>query len=361
MDAPIFSRPDARHWRAPAHGESPLEFHRTIPGYEPTPLIELPTLAGPLGVGQVFVKDESNRMGLPAFKILGASYAIARVLSARVGSEETLSLDELRSRVSPGSIRLVAATEGNHGRAVAHVAALLGLASTILVPSGVSEQARAAISGEGAELEVVEGSYDDAVAHASSLQGPDTLLIQDTALPGYTDVPSWVVAGYTTMLREVDIQLSAHGVRTDIIVVPVGVGSLAQAVVGHYRSGDHSPSIVAVEPRSAASLSAALEAGSVVSIPTAGTVMTGLNCGTVSQAAFQVLGKGLDRSIAISDEDALDSVERLSNLNVDAGPCGAATLAGYRGLVSAGEAVADGESVLVLLSTEGRSANPKMG
>lgn len=69
-------RTGARDWRTPAAGPSPLAYHRSLPGYRPTPLVDIPGLAAALGVARVLVKDESDRLGLPAFKILGASWAI---------------------------------------------------------------------------------------------------------------------------------------------------------------------------------------------------------------------------------------------------------------------------------------------
>ena len=124
-------------------------FHRSLAGYAPTPLIDLPTLARELGVGQVLAKDESNRLGLPAFKALGASWAVHRVLQQAAEGQ---------------SLTIVAATDGNHGRAVARFARLLGHPSAIYIPAGVHAVAIQAIADEGAAVTVVDGSYDEAVA-----------------------------------------------------------------------------------------------------------------------------------------------------------------------------------------------------
>ncbi|MET7639973.1 diaminopropionate ammonia-lyase [Streptomyces sp. NPDC005438] len=362
--APYFN-PAARAWRTEPLKESPVGFHRSLPGYAPTPLTSLPALAERLGVGMVLVKDESRRLGLPAFKILGASYAIARALSARLGVDEALPLEVLRDRLrTVEGLSLVAATDGNHGCAVAHVAGLLGLAATIYVPPGVSAPAKAAIASEGAELVELDLPYDAVVAHADRRAGGDALLIQDTSWQGYENVPQWIVDGYATLVREIDEQLAATGTdRLDLLVVPAGVGSLAHAVVHHYRSGVHAPALLVAEPAAAPSVTTALHAGKVVPVDTGDTVMTGLNCGTVSEIAWPTLRDGVDASVTVTDPQALNAVTELVDLGVDSGPCGAATLAALRTVLADHERGVPlgltGESVVVLLSTEGRAANPK--
>src|SRR5215217_8366526 len=152
---------------------APMRFHRCLPGYEETPLVDAPALADALGVGKVLVKDESSWLGLPAFKVLGASWAVYRSLEERLpegafGHWETL--EELKERLAPlRPLNLVAATDGNHGRALARVARLLGLGARIFVPEGMAAARREAIAGEGAEVIVVEGTYDEAIHHGISL------------------------------------------------------------------------------------------------------------------------------------------------------------------------------------------------
>ncbi|WP_231443252.1 diaminopropionate ammonia-lyase [Brevibacterium zhoupengii] len=355
----------ARAWRAEPLANSPVDFHRSLPGYAPTPLISLPEEAARLGVKSVLVKDESQRLGLPAFKILGASYAIACALSERFGAGEVLRLEALAKRLdAEAGLSLVAATDGNHGRAVAHVANLLGLTSTIYVPPGVSEAAKDAIVAEGAELVELNLTYDQVVAEAAKQSGPGRLLIQDTSWKGYEDIPQWIVDGYTTLVEEVDEQLADIGVdRLDAVFVPAGVGSLAQAVVHHYRSSKHTPALFAVEPDTAMSVTAALCAGRVVPVDTGDTIMTGLNCGTVSEIAWPTLRDGIDAPITVTDSQALAAVADLTDLGVDSGPCGAANLAALRVLIADDElftfsGLGPG-SVVVLLSTEGKAANPQ--
>jgi len=351
----------ARHWRT-SPAPDVLAFHRSLPGYAPTRLVAAPALARELGVATVHVKEESARFGLPAFKMLGASYAISKALAARLGLDGAPSFDALRARLAAtGPLRLVAATDGNHGRAVARSARLLGAQARIFVPAAISAAAKGAIESEGAQLAVLDAPYDDVVAAAAAAaQGSGALLVQDTAWEGYEQIPAWIVEGYSTLVREVDRQLADAGVAcADMVVVPVGVGSLAAAVVRHYRSGDGAPSIVGVEPATAAAILTSLHLGRAVSIDTGDTVMAGLNCGTPTASGWSTLQAGMDVALAVSDAGAIRAVHDFEQLGIDAGPCGAATLAGIRSL--AADRPLERAAHVVLLSTESRAANPLRG
>ena len=187
----------------------PGHFHRSMPGYARSPLAHAPTTARALGLERLLVKLEVERYGLPSFKILGASWAICRALSARAGrGEPAATFAQLRElAAAQGELTLVAATDGNHGRAVARMARLLGLGAQILVPEHTAAARIEAIAGEGAEVEVVRGSYDDAVALSAAAAGERHLVISDTSWPGYEDVPGWVADGYTTIFEELAAQL----------------------------------------------------------------------------------------------------------------------------------------------------------
>ncbi|MGW6906206.1 diaminopropionate ammonia-lyase [Streptomyces sp. NPDC054940] len=349
-------RPDARAWRCAPAPAAVQDFHAALPDYSPTPLTELPSLAAESGVGRVFVKDESNRLGLPAFKALGASWAVHRTLAERAATDNPVTL--------------VTATDGNHGRAVARTARLLGQQAHVFVPQGVHPQAVAAIVAEQATVTEVAGTYDEAVRLAAeAAAGPDAVLIQDTAWAGYERIPGWIVEGYSTLCAEIDDQLTAESADgPDLVVVPVGVGSLAQAVVTHYRSrpSGHAPALLSVEPESAACVLESLALGEAVSVTTGGTIMAGLNCGTPSSIAWRYLYSGLDAAVAVPDADSARAAADLAALGVSSGPCGAATLAGLRAVLTGTDAderrTALGlgpSSVVVLLSTEGTAANPQ--
>ena len=350
-----FSRPAARDWVDNSAASGARAFHRGMPGYAATPLVNVPDLAAELGVGAFLVKDESSRLGLPAFKVLGASWAVARLVGGLTGS--ATDLPSLRRAAAGSRLRLVTATDGNHGRAVAHMAALLGLGATVFVPDFMSSAAAAAIEGEGADVVRTTTNFDGTVMAAAeyAAEKPDRKLVQDTAWPGYEQVPAWIVEGYDTMLEEVDEQI---GAAPDIVAVPVGVGSLAQAVISHYRRpGSPRPSVLSVEPDSAACALASMVAGAPVTVTTRETVMAGLNCGTVSTSAWPVLQAGCDAAVAVTDAEALRAVGDLGRHGVSSGPSGAATLAGLRAALAAPERrdalELHSRATIVALSTEG--------
>jgi len=335
-----YVNPDARDWSTDHLGSSARAFHRSLPGYEPTPLVDLPDLASEFGVARVLVKDESSRLGLPAFKVLGASWACRQLLERVPGAE------------------LVTATDGNHGRAVARMAAHFGTSATVFVPAVMLEHTAALIESEGAEVRWVEGDYDAAVqaAAAHAAAAPGRALVQDTAWTGYEDVPQWIVDGYETLFEEVD---EALGHAPDLLAVPVGVGSLAQAVVAHYRRPDSERArILSVEPDTADCVITSLTTGQPASVATEATVMAGLNCGTISSLAWPVLRDGCDAAVVVTDDQALRASADLDSLGVSSGACGAATLAGLRAVLHDPARRADlglpDDAVVVLLSTEGR-------
>jgi diaminopropionate ammonia-lyase len=352
MPPPWFAHPAARSWTCAPASAGVWDFHAALPGYAATPLTELPALAARLGVGRVLVKDESSRFGLPAFKALGASWAVHRVLA---------------DRADRGPVLLVTATDGNHGQAVARMAARYGQRAHVFVPLGVHPAAVAAIAAEGARVTEIDGSYDDAVRVAASAAAadPGAVLVQDTAWPGYERIPAWIVEGYSTLFTELEAQLGAE--PPALVVVPAGVGSLAQAAVTHYRArpGGRATALLSVEPETAACVLASLRLGRPVSVPTGTTTMAGLNCGTPSSLAWPYLRAGLDAAVAVTDGDSAEAARDLAELGISCGPCGAAALAGAAAALT-GPGSADRRTDLglgptatvVLLSTEGSAANP---
>jgi diaminopropionate ammonia-lyase len=355
----------SRRWVSASTPGPVREFHATLPGYRPTPLVSLPDLAAEFGVATVWVKDEADRFGLPAFKILGASWAVNRALSARAGHvEPARSLDELRRRVAGSGVTLVTATDGNHGRALARMARLLDIRARIHVPAGLGATAVDAIAAEGAEMVHTSLIYDEVVETvARSVEGrADDVLVQDTSWPGYEDIPRWIVDGYSTLFAEIDDQI---GGTAELVAVPTGVGSLLQAALQHYRSPARvdRPAVLAVEPATAACVTASLSARRRVPVDTSSpTIMAGLNCGTVSEIAWPVISAGLDAAVGVSEDQARSALSDLHAAGLSVGPCGAAALAGLRVAADDPELVAtlglDARSVVVLISTESIAANP---
>jgi diaminopropionate ammonia-lyase len=339
-------------------------FHRRLPGYAPTPLLDLPELARDLGLGALWVKHEAERFELPAFKILGASYAIYRLCAERLGPPpDWRTLEELRAWAAPlRPLTLLAATDGNHGRAVARTAALLGFEARIFVPAGTAQARIEAIAGEGARVTVLDGSYDDAVRQAAALAGERAVVISDTSWPGYTSIPQDVIDGYSTMLGEIDAQLAGRGQPDpDVALVQVGVGALAAAVLRHYRRRGSATRIVGVEPLGAACALESFRAGRIVSVPGPHrSIMVGMNCGTPSLVVWPELERGVAAWLALDDTWARRAVRRLAAAGLAVGETGAAGLAGLLALLESPEAAEaraalgiGGSSRVLLLTTEG--------
>ena len=313
-------------------------FHRGLPGYTPSELRDAPELAAALGVRRVVLKVETERFGLPAFKILGASWAAERLLEGR----------------DAGGVTLVTATDGNHGRAVARVARMRGIAAHILVPAGTAEARIDGIASEGAHVEVVDGSYDDAVQQAAGMADDAHVVLSDTSWPGYEDVPRWVVEGYETIFREADEQLA--GELPDVAFIPIGVGSLAVAAAHHWPG--ERPRLVGLEPETAACALASIRAGEPVTVPGPHeSIMAGLNAGTVSQLAWPVLRDRFDAFCSIDDSWAEDGMRRLAALGIRAGEVSGGTVGAARAVCEdrhARDAVGIGTgTTLFLLLTEG--------
>jgi diaminopropionate ammonia-lyase len=327
----------------PAPAADAWEFHRGLAGYAPTPVREL-------GDG-VFLKDESDRLGLPAFKVLGVSWAVERAL-----------------RADPDVKTLVAASAGNHGRAVAHVAARRGLHCRIFLPARSVPARREAIEAEGADVVVVDGTYEDACVRAErDAEGPDVVELADV---GSSASASAVIDGYATLFNELEAVFgddSARGLASqggpargpgrgfDTVIVPVGVGSLGAAAA---RWGAATgTAVVAVEPDVAACLTAALEAGRPVRIDTPGTAMAGLDCAVVSDAAWDTLQAGITGTVTVSDAETRAAMRELAARGLAIGDSGAAPLAALHALRGdpACAALRDAVSLdrVLLIATEG--------
>lgn len=251
------------------------DFHRQIPGYNLTRLVSLPSLSHMLGVGGMYVKDESQRLELNSFKVMGGSFALFRFLQKRLGiSDEKMSYAYLtgpEARAKIGTLTFAAATDGNHGRGIAWAAGKLGHKCVIYVHSETSEARINAIRSYGATVKVIPGNYDNAVRQiAIDAKRYGWEIISDTSWNGYTEVPTWIMQGYTTMLLEAQEQFSGLGiVKPTHIFVQAGVGALAASVVGFYSAlfPDDPPKFVVVEPEKAACIYRSAEMNDGVPTP----------------------------------------------------------------------------------------------
>ncbi|MBC7559082.1 MAG: diaminopropionate ammonia-lyase [Dermatophilaceae bacterium] len=331
-------------------------FHPSLPDFATTPLRPAPKSAQRLGVRSVLVKDESQRLGMPSFKILGASWAAYRTIMAHlglaVGAQPTLA--SLREAVAAqgSDLTLVAATDGNHGRAVARMAKLLGLPGIIMVPGGTVDSRIEAIRGEGADVRVVKGGYDEAIAASAALSDDRHVVISDTSWEGYTDTPGWVIDGYSTMLKEITDEIGAGRVaEPTVVVAQMGVGAFAAAVTREFATRP-ARMLVGVEPVSADCIITSAEAGRILTIPgTQDSIMAGLNCGTPSIIAWDDVFHGYDVFVTVTDDDARDAMRLLHDDGIAAGESGAAGLAGL--LAHAQGLGLGSQDDLIILVTEG--------
>lgn len=322
-------------------------FHRTLPGYEPTPLLALPGLARELGIGQLLLKDEAPRFGLNAFKVLGASYAVFRFLQRawqqRFGAppplQDFFQPEQLRRL---GTFTFAAATDGNHGRAVAWTARQLGQQAVIYVPQNMAPARRQAIAEEGAQVVPVDSHYDATVLRmAEEARRQGWQIISDTAWPGYETIPRWIMAGYTTLFAEAWAQM--EGTAPDVVLLQGGVGGFAAAGVEFFRRRAQAspPKLVVVEPPDADCLlesSLTLDGEMAQAKGNQNSLMAGLNCGTPSTVAWPLLRDNIDAFIAIDDGWAAEAVRRLyhaaaGDAKVVSGESGAAGLAGLLALM----------------------------
>lgn len=344
--------------------QSPLTFHRRMAGYAASPLFDLPDLARSLGVGRLLAKVEGSRLGLPSFKVLGASWATYHAVCDRLAIDAgaDLTIGDLAGRLRQlPSLRLAAATDGNHGRAVAYMARQLGLPCDIFVPAGTAPARIDAIVGEGASVTIVDGTYDDTVARSAQESGPECLVIADTSWDGYTEVPRRVIEGYETIFTETDIALADGGIpQPDVIVVPVGVGALMAAAVTHYRSRSHgdAPTLIGVEPLDANCVQVSVEHGEVTQVPGPHrSIMVGLNCGIPSIVAWPTVSSGVDWFVAVHDDVARDAMRQLADAGIVAGETGAASLAGLAAFIDARRNHRDADQLsratVLIIVTEG--------
>ena len=299
-----------------------LAFHQRLSGYAPTPLRDASSIAAGLGLDRLLVKDESRRFGLPAFKFLGASWAVARLLG---GSHD---LAELRTEAKRlGVERLVTATDGNHGRAVARMASLLGLRATIYVPPTVVAARCAAIAGEGADVHTVDGDYDAAVRAAMEDAASDRTAraVNDADLDGSSPVGEWVIEGYGSVFAEIDEQV-------DLVVLQIGVGGFAAA--GARWAAARGIRAIGAEPAGSPCVTESFLAGEPITIAGTHTIMGCLEAGTPSAAAWPTLRATLECIVALEDDESDDAARRLAAIGVEAGESGAAGLAGLVALMT---------------------------
>lgn len=295
-------------------------FHKSFPMYRETPLAQLPETAKEMGLDKIYVKDESYRFGLNAFKVLGGSFAIGNYLARKLNK----SIDEVsfsmlldpEVKKQLGDLTFVTATDGNHGRGVAWTANQLGMKSVVYMPKGSAEERLENIRAAGADASITDLNYDDAVRLANrQAEEKGWIVVQDTAWEGYEEIPTWIMQGYGTMGLEAFEQLPEKPTH---IFLQAGVGSMAGAMAGLLSDiyGEDRPIIVIVEPNKADCLFRTAEANDgTLHIVTGNmdTIMAGLACGEPCSVGWNVLKNYADFFISCPEYVAANGMRILGN------------------------------------------------
>ena len=322
-----------------------LDFHKALPNYRPTPLYRLIKLARILGISELYVKDEAYRFNVKAFKPLGASYAIYRFLkkewAKRFASEFDFNSFKDKKKIEKlGRFTFCAASDGNHGKAVAWTATQLGQKAVIYMPAGTVKSRIDSIESEGARVFVINGTYDDCVKRVSyEVSKNKWVEVADTAYKGYTEIPSWILNGYTTIFREMEKTINLDDkANVDYVFLQAGVGAFAAAGASYYvrKYLKKRPALICIEPNEASGFLDSIEFGRGEPIAAKGkmeTIMAGLNCGIPSLVAWPILKDSINLFIAISDNYAEDAMAEYFKEGIIAGESGASGLAGLIALL----------------------------
>ncbi len=300
------------------------DFHSSFPQYSTTPLVQLKNMASHLGVKEIYVKDESYRFGLNAFKVLGGSFAMARYIAKQTGKDvselpyEVLTSPELKEEF--GQATFFTATDGNHGRGVAWAANKLGQKSVVFMPKGSTQTRLENIKKENAVATIEEVNYDECVRMAADAASktPNGIVVQDTAWEGYEEIPAWIMQGYGTMALEASGQLKEYGCdKPTHIFIQAGVGSLAGAVQGYFSNlyPENPPIVVVVEADVAACLykGAKVGDGSIQFVDgDMQTIMAGLACGEPNTISWDILKNNTDTFISAPDHMAAKGMRMLA-------------------------------------------------
>lgn len=288
------------------------KFHSSFHNYSVTPLTELRNLASTIGVNNIYVKDESYRFSLNAFKVLGGSYAIGNYIAEKLGEDiDNLSYDkmigdEIKNKL--GDMTFVTATDGNHGRGIAWTANRLKQKSVVYMPKGSSDERLNNIIAEGAEASITDMNYDEAVRFANEIAEKNNwIMVQDTVWEGYEKIPTWIMQGYTTMAYEVYMQLEEIKAEMPThIFLQAGVGSFAGAIQGFFASvyGKNRPITTIVEPNKADCIYRTAEKNDGKLHFVSGdmdTIMAGLACGEPNKIGYDVLINYSDNFVSCPD------------------------------------------------------------
>lgn len=300
------------------------KYHASFPAYKPTPLHRLKELADYVGVKDIYLKDESYRFGLNAFKVLGGSYAIVKIIAQRLDMDvedlpfEVLVSKEIKEKL--GDLTFVTATDGNHGRGVAWAANQIGQKSVVFMPENSTAERLENIRKENSQAEILPMNYDECVRHANKMAEENGwIMIQDTAWEGYEAIPTWIMQGYLTMAYEAYLQLTLDQAVPTHIFLQAGVGSMASAVTGFFASvyKNNLPVVTVCEPVKANCLFQTAKYGKgeelVFVTGEMDTIMAGLACGEPCTIGWNVLASYASHFLSVPDSTAAHGMRILGN------------------------------------------------
>ena len=336
-------------------------------GYKVTPLLSLGDIASKINVKKIYYKDESSRFGLGSFKALGGTYGVLKflhdMLKKEIGSK--VSLEDIRNgkyRKIVSKYTVATATDGNHGRSVAFGANLFGCKCQIYIHSEVSIGRQEAMERLNANVTRVNGNYDESVNICKSESNlKNWHIISDTSYPGYTKYPKDIMAGYNVMSEEISNQLEKKEMPTHIFLQG-GVGSFPAAICSYFweKYNKNNIKFVVVESEHAPCLIKSAKRGQMTSVNIQKeTMMAGLSCGEPSLLGWEILDKGADDFVTISDQSIPSMMRLLSNNNppIEAGESSVAGIAALIEITKnhkiAEKIGINSESVVLLFGTEG--------
>ena len=302
-----------------AHAQKSRAYHSTFPQYAPTPLRSLDARAQSIGIKKFFVKDESYRFGLNAFKVLGSSYAVARILSYRFGKKMLPFKELIDGRIEPYSFTFATATDGNHGRGLAWTANQLKQNCVVYMPRGSRRERLENILRENADASITEMNYDATVKYTrEQARRNGWMLVQDTTLTRYEIMPRMIMQGYLTMALEIYERLSELNETPTHVFLQAGVGSMAGAIAAFFAQVYciNRPRVIVVEPNDADCIFQTALANDGELHATNGrlnTMMAGLACGEPCALAWDLMSATADYALKCGDEISMRGMKMLAN------------------------------------------------
>ena len=321
-------------YTAKINSDECIRFHQSFPDYAQTPLIDLDDYSKELNLNSFQIKDESKRFKLNAFKSLGASYAMAKIIFSKTANNQTkLEFNSvIKQSDAIKGMTFATATDGNHGRAVAWCAEKFGCKAIVFLPKDTSRHRVEAIESHGAKAFVTNLNYDETVEYAAKMSDENNwILIQDTSWVGYESIPSDIMIGYQTIIHELQ---DSHFNWPTHVVMQAGVGSFAASIFDAFSSIDQPrPKFILVEPSGAACYFQSIKMGDGKphSVEELDTQMAGLCCGTPSILAWDIIKEVTDFFAVCDDSVAFESMMKLSRIKkpvqtIVSGESGAVTI-----------------------------------